>query len=148
MFTKRTEPAGHFTLTLTDKLKPETRRIVFFDGTCNLCGGIVKFIMMHDRHRRFQFLPMQSRVAQGILNLWGITRMDEAVLLDDGMIYTGSAAGLRILRRLGGACKLLCAFAVVPRPVRDWIYRQISRRRYRWFGQTAACPMPRYFPFK
>ena len=31
---------------------------------------------------------------------------------------------------------------VVPKPVRDAIYRIIAQNRYKWFGQRAECMLP------
>ena len=31
---------------------------------------------------------------------------------------------------------------VVPRVVRDAVYRLVARNRYRWFGRTEACRLP------
>jgi predicted DCC family thiol-disulfide oxidoreductase YuxK len=37
---------------------------------------------------------------------------------------------------------LLCAFIVVPRPLRDTAYDFIARYRYRWFGKKDTCMVP------
>jgi predicted DCC family thiol-disulfide oxidoreductase YuxK len=31
---------------------------------------------------------------------------------------------------------------IVPRPIRDWVYRLIARNRYRWFGRRESCAVP------
>ena len=31
---------------------------------------------------------------------------------------------------------------VLPRPVRDWLYRRIARNRYAIFGRTQMCASP------
>ncbi|MFP5284488.1 MAG: thiol-disulfide oxidoreductase DCC, partial [Thermoanaerobaculia bacterium] len=31
---------------------------------------------------------------------------------------------------------------VIPRPLRDALYRWIARNRYRWFGRTETCWLP------
>jgi predicted DCC family thiol-disulfide oxidoreductase YuxK len=31
---------------------------------------------------------------------------------------------------------------VIPRPLRDWIYAFVARRRYRWFGKRERCMVP------
>ena len=35
-------------------------RVVLFDGVCNLCNGLVQFIIRRDPHARFKFAPMTS----------------------------------------------------------------------------------------
>ena len=33
-------------------------------------------------------------------------------------------------------------FAILPRPVRDWLYDRIARNRYQLFGRTESCMVP------
>ena len=52
-------------------------------------------------------------------------------------------AALEIARRIGGVWSLLAVFRRVPRPIRNAVYDWIARHRYRWFGKTEACMIPR-----
>jgi predicted DCC family thiol-disulfide oxidoreductase YuxK len=67
-----------------------------------------------------------------------------SVLLFDGQYaYTESAAMIRVLRSFGGAWAALGTVAwLIPRPLRDTIYRAVAKRRYRWFGQRDSCYLP------
>ena len=49
---------------------------------------------------------------------------------------------LRIARRLRFPWPLLYVGILLPRALRDAIYRWIARNRYRWFGQKESCGMP------
>jgi predicted DCC family thiol-disulfide oxidoreductase YuxK len=31
---------------------------------------------------------------------------------------------------------------IIPKPVRDYFYDLIARKRYEWFGKTATCQIP------
>ena len=42
----------------------------------------------------------------------------------------------RVLTGLGGAWKLAALMALVPRRLRDRLYRWVARNRYRGFGMT------------
>jgi predicted DCC family thiol-disulfide oxidoreductase YuxK len=112
-------------------MRPDpVERVVLFDGVCNLCNGLVQFIIRRDPHARFRFAPMTSFAA------------DTIVLVEDGRRYERSAAVLRIARQLRAPWPLLFAFIVVPRPLRDWAYDAMARRRYRWFGRRETCMVP------
>ena len=41
-----------------------------------------------------------------------------------------------------GGWPLFYAFIIVPRPVRDVVYKWIARNRYRWFGKRDTCRIP------
>ncbi len=120
--------------------------IILFDGVCNLCNASVLFIIDRDPSAHFHFAPLQSDVARELMDRAGEPipsgDPDSIVLLANGRVYRSSTAALRIARQLGGPTRLLAAFVIVPRPIRDLVYRWIARNRYRWFGRTEACRVP------
>ncbi|MDQ7039477.1 MAG: thiol-disulfide oxidoreductase DCC family protein [Rhodothermus sp.] len=125
---------------------PEKARhgIVLFDGVCNLCNGFVNFIMDRDPAGYFKFGALQSEAARPYLERLGLQPdyMDSIVLIENDRCYRDSTAALRILRRLKGPWPLLYGLIVVPRPLRDAVYRWIARNRYRWFGRREQCRVP------
>jgi predicted DCC family thiol-disulfide oxidoreductase YuxK len=117
--------------------------LVLFDGVCNLCNGVVQFIIRRDPRGVFQFAPLTSVAAQRALQAVPTDGLlDSIVLVDTGRIYTRSDAALRIARELGFPWMLAYAFVVVPRGLRDWVYDAIAARRYRWFGRRNECMIP------
>jgi len=123
---------------------PYDRPVLFFDGVCNLCSRAVQFMLRHDRRRRFLFAPLQP--AAGSLLPAGMADAADTpvsvVLAYRGRYYRESDAVLHALRLLGGGWRLLFAGIIIPRFVRDRIYRRIARNRYRWFGKRDACMVP------
>lgn len=117
---------------------------MFFDGVCNLCNGFVQFVVRRDPEGQFRLAALQSEAARerlGTTLVPGAT--PETVLLwDDGRLYHRSTAVLRIARRLRAPWPLLAVLRVIPRPIRDWAYDLIARRRYRWFGKHDSCMVP------
>jgi predicted DCC family thiol-disulfide oxidoreductase YuxK len=119
------------------------RSIVLFDGVCNLCNGLVRFIAANDPAGRFHFLSLQSPQAAELLAPSGGARSGESiVLLDYGHRFERSDAALYIALGLRGPWPLAFALILIPRALRDAVYDWIARNRYRWFGRLAACPLP------
>jgi predicted DCC family thiol-disulfide oxidoreductase YuxK len=118
--------------------------VVLFDGVCNFCNGIVRFIIERDPHGRFQFAPLQSKSAASLLSQHPDRQVlpDSVVLVDDDGLYVKSAAALRIARGLRFPWPVFWIFMLVPRPIRDWVYDFIARHRYGWFGKRDACMVP------
>ena len=118
--------------------------IVLFDGVCNLCNGSVQFLIKRDREAYFRFASLQSETGQKLQAELGMDpqALDSVILVEGGRWYKESDAALRIARNLPGAWKLLTAFRVIPRPLRDAAYRLIARNRYRWFGKSETCWLP------
>lgn len=121
-----------------------THPIVFYDGVCGLCNRSVKWIVKRDHQRRFRFAPLQGETAkQHLPPLGNDPDQWSVVLLDDEGLHERSDAALRIARGLGGLWGMLGSLLLlIPRPCRDWGYRQIAKRRYRWFGKHEACQIP------
>lgn len=123
---------------------PEFRSLILFDGVCNLCNGFVNFVIDRDPHAVFGFGTLQSDEAQFLLRRFHVeaSKPTTIFLLEDGKLYRQSAAVLRIARRLNGLWPLLYGFVVIPRPLRDGVYRLIANNRYRWFGRRNRCRIP------
>ena len=64
------------------------------------------------------------------------------ILAEGEKIFTRSTAVLRVFRLLGGAWKILYAFIIVPRFLRDPVYNWIARNRYKWYGKRDECMVP------
>jgi predicted DCC family thiol-disulfide oxidoreductase YuxK len=118
--------------------------LLFFDGVCNLCDASVGFVLDHDPQAIFRFAPLQSNLARTTMAQHGLRAedLDTVVLVDDGRAYTRSTAVLKLLARLPAPWSWLSLFLVVPRPLRDLVYRFVARNRLRWFGIREACRVP------
>ena len=53
-----------------------------------------------------------------------------------------ASAALKILVRLRGAYFLMGVFFLVPKFLRDPVYRFIGNHRYSWFGKRETCRLP------
>jgi predicted DCC family thiol-disulfide oxidoreductase YuxK len=117
--------------------------IILFDGVCNFCNGAVNFVIRNDRKGRFKFAPLQSETGNQLRAEHNIgDDVDSIVLIEDGEAYTLSTAALRIARGLDGIWKLAYALIIIPKSIRDRVYRVIANNRYRWFGKKDACMVP------
>ncbi|MFM8806961.1 MAG: thiol-disulfide oxidoreductase DCC family protein [Sphingomonadales bacterium] len=117
------------------------RHIVLYDGVCNLCTRSVRFIIERDAVGLFCFASIQSSAGQAFLRkyLGEVTEVGSVVLIENEKVYVRSDAALLILRRLPGAWRFLYYLMIVPRPLRDLVYRLIARYRYHLFGVRATC---------
>jgi predicted DCC family thiol-disulfide oxidoreductase YuxK len=118
--------------------------VVVFDGVCVLCSRWVRFIVARDPARRYRFAAMQSPTGRLLLQQHGLDPDDPAsfLLLDGARPWTDSDAILRIVTRFGGGWGLAWVARLIPRAVRDRMYRGLARRRYRWFGKRDSCMLP------
>lgn len=117
--------------------------VIVFDGTCVLCNGWVDFLLRHDRRRRYRFAAMQGTAGRALLARHGLDPDDPAsfLLLEGAHAWTDTDGIRRVLAGLGGGWTLAHLMVLVPRRLRDAIYRRLALNRYRWFG-TIACRIP------
>jgi predicted DCC family thiol-disulfide oxidoreductase YuxK len=119
-------------------------KIILFDGVCNLCNGLVQFIIKIDKKEVFKFSSLQSEFGQKILleNNLDTKDLNSFIFLDQDKVYHKSTAALKMYKSIGSYWQLLYIFIIVPRPIRDWIYSLIAKNRYKWFGKQESCWIP------
>jgi predicted DCC family thiol-disulfide oxidoreductase YuxK len=122
----------------------QNKPVILFDGVCNLCNASVQFIIKRDSKKSFMFSSLQSDAAQAILLQYNLENLDfnTIILIEGGVVYDKSTAILKIIRRLSGFYKLGYIFIIVPKFIRDFVYKIISNNRYKWFGKRATCMIP------
>ena len=118
--------------------------ILLFDGHCNLCNGWVQFIVKRDSNATIRFASLQSPAGRRLLEEHKIDEnyIESLVFFEEEKYSVSSSAALRTLSYLDGWQKHLIFLAVVPRILRDRIYRFIANNRYKWFGRREQCMIP------
>jgi predicted DCC family thiol-disulfide oxidoreductase YuxK len=109
-----------------------------------MCSGFVQFVIKIDPKGKFRFASLQSDTGKELLTAAGLStgELGTVVLINKGKAHTHSDVALESARILGGGWTLFYTFKVLPRFIRDGIYKWIARNRYRWFGKKDACMMP------
>jgi predicted DCC family thiol-disulfide oxidoreductase YuxK len=130
-------------------LEPLSSPIVFYDGVCGLCNRLVQFLLKRDRHDRLRFASLQSEFAASLLMRHGLDSRDlDTVYLvldykqSSERVLARSDAILYLLRQLGGVWGIAGLGRVLPKWVRDGIYKIIAGNRYRVFGRYDKCLLP------
>ena len=118
--------------------------VIVFDAECILCSANAQFVVRHDHARRFRLASMQGEVGAALYRRFGIDPADpETMIVVEGdKALRDSDAVLAIYRGLGWPWKALGLLRIVPRFLRDPLYRLIARNRYRIFGKHDACWLP------
>lgn len=122
--------------------------VLLYDGVCALCNGAVKKILRDDKVGTMRFAALDSEYGEQVIarhpELVGV---DSFVIVDNPgepieRIHIRSDGVLRVMDYLGGTRRAAVIARLVPRPIRDALYRLVARTRYRVFGQYDTCPVP------
>jgi predicted DCC family thiol-disulfide oxidoreductase YuxK len=122
----------------------DSHPIILFDGVCNLCNGFVQFVISHDKTGKFYFGALQSKKGQHLLADFNLSDklLKTIVLVDGKSAFTESTAVLKIAGQLTGGWKLIYVFIIVPKSLRNWVYKLVAKYRYGIFGKRDACMVP------
>jgi len=125
--------------------------ILLYDGVCGLCNRLVQFILRRDPNATFRFAWLQGAPAARILARHGANPIDLDTVyvvvnpeLPDEYLLSRSEAVLFVLRLLGGFWRPTAfLLQLLPKFLRDAAYNTVARHRYRIFGRSEVCTLPR-----
>jgi len=124
---------------------PKHKKLILFDGVCNLCNSSVLYVIKRDKKNLFMFTAIQSDAGQEIIKKYNIdTSKIDSILLytpNKGINYKSTAA-LKIAYYLGFPQSIMSAFLLIPPFIRNWVYNYIAKNRYKWYGKKETCMIP------
>ena len=121
---------------------PKNKKIILFDGVCNLCNSSINKVINNDKKDTFRFVSLQSKLGVEIQNYLGIQihSIDSIILyIPQEAYYIRSTAALKIMNDFSGIWKLTNIFYLIPSRIRDVFYNFVARNRYKWFGKEESC---------
>ncbi|ARV14052.1 thiol-disulfide oxidoreductase DCC family protein [Polaribacter sp. SA4-12] len=124
---------------------PKNKKIILFDGVCNLCNDSVLKVIKYDRNNVFLFTALQSEKGKEIIKYLGIdiSKIDSIILYEPGVSYEiKSTAALKVMQGFTGIWNLSSLFLLLPEGFRNSIYDYIAKNRYKWFGKKESCMIP------
>lgn len=117
--------------------------VILFDGYCNLCNHSVHWLLNHGVKNDTKFSSLQGEFAQTLpLKGMDLTQPNSIVVWENNCMYQKSAAVLIIIKMLPLPWKILLVGEILPKWLLDWMYDQIARNRYNWFGHSTHCLTP------
>ena len=114
------------------------------DADCALCSFGARMIHRLDKTGTIRICPVQTRLGQMLLTKHGImpTNPESWLFIADGRVWTDFDAMAEVGLRCGGWGRLLGLLRLIPKPLRDWLYRRVARNRYAIFGRGDMCAIP------
>jgi predicted DCC family thiol-disulfide oxidoreductase YuxK len=133
---------------LAPRVRLGARQLVLYDGACGLCAKSVQFLLDRDRAGALVFAPLQGETAAELIAQHHLPGDLETIIFvrdqgtPDETPFLRSDAALEALAAIGRGWRLAALLRVVPRPLRDGVYRWVAHHRYGWFGRADACRLP------
>ena len=115
---------------------PKHKKLILFDGVCNLCNSSIQYVIKHDKKNVFMFAALQNDVGKELIEAYNIdTEKTDSILLyttENGIEYKSTAA-LKVASQLGFPQNLMTVFFLIPPFIRNWVYDYIAKNRYKWY---------------
>lgn len=124
---------------------PKDKKIILFDGVCNLCDATVQRIIANDKKDIFRFAAIQSDIGQQIIEHIGVdtNKTDSIILYQPGHAYYYKAeAAMHIAKEMGGWYSMIGWFTFLPKGLSNTVYDYVARNRYKWYGKKNECMIP------
>ncbi len=124
---------------------PDDKPLIIFDGECGFCSRDVDFVLRHDKQGLFRFTPAQSPLGTALMRHYDFRTDDyeTSLLIEAGVAHIYSDSVLRVVELLGGMMGMTAtAMRLVPRFIRDGVYRLVARNRMKIAGRRQTCRAP------
>lgn len=124
---------------------PRNKKIILFDGVCNLCNTAVLSVIKYDKKDTFLFAALQSEIGKKITDYLKIdtAKTDSIILYEPEVAYDlKSTAALKVMNDFGGLWNITQVGLLFPEMFRDYVYDFIAKNRYSWFGKKDSCMIP------
>lgn len=120
------------------------RHLIVFDGVCVLCSGFAKAVARLDGQDRFRFATAQSPLGTALFRHYGLPTetYETNLVIIDGVGYQRMESLVATMKALGWPWRAAGVLLLLPKPLRDWLYRCIASNRYALFGRKDSCELP------
>lgn len=104
--------------------------VVYFDGVCNFCYGLIKLLKKTGIEQKVHLVPFQMVSTQA---------PDELVYISESNFYPAEQAMIQLLKTMGGIFHFT---ALILQSLPAWLIRKIyyavARNRYLLFGRRSC----------
>lgn len=118
--------------------------ILFFDGDCAFCSQSVRRVFRLDKRGNVSFAPLQGELAREKgFSHHAAQDGGTMVLLreSDREVFTHSDGWIELANALGGGWRVFTVARIIPKRLRDALYRWVARNRYQFMGKSNTCEM-------
>lgn len=125
------------------------RPVLLYDGECGLCNRLVRSLLKSDQAGKLNYAPLQSRPAQEYLRTHHLPVRDfnSLVFVPDwneassNNYFLRTDGALAACAVVGGGWGKLTHLRILPRGLRDLLYKIVAKTRYALFGVYRPKPL-------
>lgn len=114
------------------------KRVIIYDGRCNLCNFWVNFIIKKDKKKLFLFLSSSRAESKVLIQKYKLETLisDTIILIKGEKTYIKSEAIWEVFKNLDS---VFYVFRILPLSFRDYLYTLLAKYRYKIFGKKDSC---------
>ena len=117
------------------------KELIVFDGVCALCNNFVIFVIKNDKKSLYKFVSLQSIEQNKLQDFDKLfdEKINSIVLIKKESILSKSDAVIEIFRKLSFPYNLSPILLLIPRELRNLVYKIIAKKRFKIFGKIEYC---------
>lgn len=118
--------------------------LAVMDAQCALCARGARWIARNDPAHQFRIVPVQTPRGHQLMLENGLDPSNPVswLVIDAAGAHDGLDALMVAGKHMGGIWRGLAVLRMLPKRLRDALYRLVARNRYRVFGHADLCGMP------
>ena len=122
------------------KMNKESKKIIFFDGECNLCEYFINYIFSRDKIKQFFYAPLQGPTSKKLLENEDLENLKSIIFLEEGIKFKKSKAIAKIMQLIYP--KTTRIFQFLPYSFYNIFYKWIAKKRYNFWGKKSHLYTP------
>lgn len=114
-------------------------KVLIYDGDCNMCSRLIQFVVFINKDKNLHITDFNSQWTKENVDL--NPNVDSLIFIDNNQLYFYSDAVIQLTAALHPLFKIVSIAHIVPKKLRDKLYRWIAKNRNRVFKDD-KCKMP------
>lgn len=114
-------------------------KVLIYDGDCNMCSRLIQFVVFINKDKNLHITDFNSQWTKENVDL--NPNVDSLIFIDNNQLYYYSDAVIQLTSALHPLFKIVSIAHIVPKKLRDKLYRWIAKNRNRVFKDD-KCKMP------
>lgn len=114
-------------------------KVLIYDGDCNMCSRLIQFVVFINKDKNLHITDFNSQWTKENVDL--NPNVDSLIFIDNNQLYYYSDAVIQLTAALHPLFKIVSIAHIVPKKLRDKLYRWIAKNRNRVFKDD-KCKMP------
>ena len=111
-------------------------KVLIYDGDCNMCSRLIQFVVFINKDKDLYITDFNSQWTKN--NSDFVPEIESLVFVNDSQVSVYSEAVIELSIALHPLLKPIKLGYLIPKKLRDGLYKIIAKNRHKFFKQDAC----------